>query len=65
MSIRMQDSGKLFFYRQGDPIQIGQFQGIIAELEGRQAIIETDGKRLILRLGQNLGEAKPLADSAG
>jgi len=65
MSIRMQDSGKLFFYRQGDPIHIGQFQGTIAELDSRQAIIETDGKRLILRLGQNLGEAKPLADSAG
>ncbi len=65
MSIRMHDSGEILFFREGDPIKIGRFSGKIVELDGRRAIVTVRKQRVLVRLGQSLAQAQPLADQAG
>ncbi|MCA9232463.1 MAG: hypothetical protein KDA57_17570 [Planctomycetales bacterium] len=65
MAIRMEDSGDLLFFRTGDPIEIGRLSGQIAELEGRHAVLILKNQRVLVRLGQYLSQAQPLADQAG
>jgi hypothetical protein len=65
MSVRMKDSGKIHFFREGDPIAIGAFVGSITKLDGRFAIVTIGKERMQVRLGQNLSQAQPLADLAG
>lgn len=62
MSIRMNDSGKLRYFRRGDRIDIGKFSGEVAELDGRRVIITNDGGRHELVLGQNLSQARRLSE---
>ncbi len=65
MSIRMRDSGRIRYFRQGDSIQIGHFSGKIVELDGRRAIVSSKSQKLVILLGQNLSQAQVLADQAG
>jgi hypothetical protein len=65
MSIRMKDSGKMMYFRAGDSIQIGKFTGKVSEIDGRRAIVEQEGNRLQIFLGQSLGQAQPVAQQAG
>lgn len=67
MSVRMQDSGKVLYFREGDKIEIGRFEGIIEKLDGdrRRAILSTGSARVELRLGKTLAEAETLAELAG
>lgn len=65
MSVRMQDSGKILFFREGDAIEIGTFVGNIAKLDGRYAVVTIGNEQMQVRLGQNLSQAQPLADLAG
>ena len=58
VSVRMVDSGKLFYYRQGDSIEIGRFSGEILKLDGRRAIIDSDEGPVEIYLGQNLSQAR-------
>jgi hypothetical protein len=65
MSVRMQDSGRMLYFRAGDSIQIGKFSGMISEIGERRAIVKTDTAELQVHLGQTLGQAQPLAKQAG
>jgi hypothetical protein len=65
MSVRMSDSGKIHYYRVGDSIQIGQFVGQIAELEGRRVIVTIGDQQFLVKLGQNLSQARPITDQEG
>lgn len=66
MSVRMKNTGKVFYYREGDTIEIGQFKGTIEKLDGnrRRAIVASEAGRQQIRLGQTLAEAEPLGDEA-
>ncbi len=65
MAIRMEESGDILFFREGDSIEIGPFVGQIANLEGREAIVTLKKQRVLVRLGQYLSQATPLLDQAG
>ncbi len=43
--------------RQGDRFQIGTFRGSIAEIEGSDVILQSDGERWLLTLGEKLTDA--------
>jgi len=60
MAVRMEDSGDLFFFREGDPIEIGRFAGQITKLNGRRAIVTLKNRQVVVRLGQYLSQAQPL-----
>ena len=62
MLISMQDSGELLYFREGDEIQIGQFSGIIEQLDGsrRRAVISTKTGQVEVRFGKTLAKARPL-----
>lgn len=63
LDVRLKSEEVQHFF-QGDAISIGRFQGKIVELDRRRVVIETPAGRVELRLGQNLGEAKPVAGTA-
>ncbi len=65
MSVRMQDSGKIQFFREGDAIAIGSFTGSITKLDGRFAVVTIGNQQMRVRLGQSLSQAQPVADLAG
>jgi hypothetical protein len=65
MSVRLQDSGKMLYFRPGDSIAIGKFNAKVIEIEDRRAIVEKDGSQLQVFLGQNLGQAQPFKPQAG
>ncbi len=65
MTVRMEDSGDILFFREGDPIEIGRFAGQITTLDGRSAIVTLKNQQVLVRLGQYLSQAQPLADQAG
>ena len=64
MSVRMQDTGKIHFFREGDSISIGNFTGSVTKLDGRHAVLAIGNEQLQVRLGQSLSQAQPLADLA-
>lgn len=59
LDIRLKSDEVIHFF-QGDDISVGRFQGTIVELDRRRAVIETPAGRVEVRLGQNLGDAKPI-----
>ncbi len=67
MSVRMKTSGKVFYFREGDAIKIGRFEGTIEKLDGerRRVIVSTGSQQVQVQLGQNLSEAVPLEGGAG
>jgi len=65
MAVRMEESGDMLFFRQGDPIEIGRFAGQITELDGRRAVVTLKNQQVTIRLGQYLSQAQPLVDQAG
>jgi len=67
MTVKIENSNRLLYFRQGDSIRIGDLRGRIAELDGagRRAILETRDNRVQVYLGQTLSEAQPMAEEAG
>ena len=65
MTVRMEDSGEIFFFREGDPIEIGRFAGQITTLDGRTAIVTLKSQQVMVRIGQYLSQAQPIANQAG
>ena len=65
--VRMENSGKAYYFREGDEISIGRFAGTIIKLDGdqRRMIVSTGRRRVQVSLGQNLGEAVPLRGRRG
>ena len=66
MSVRMKKSGKMYYFRVGDMIEIGEFQGTIKRLDGdrRRVIVSQESGAVQVRLGQTLAEAEPLGEKA-
>lgn len=64
MLVRMKESGKLLYFREGDEISIGRFQGTIEELDGdqRRAVVDTGRRRVQVLFGKPLSEADPLRE---
>jgi len=64
MSVRMNSTGKVLYYREGDTLEIGQWKGTIKQLDGneRRAVLLSASGRQQIRLGQTLAEAEPLGD---
>src|SRR5690606_21798309 len=60
MSVRLKDSGRMLYFRAGDPISIGNFKAKVSEIDGRRAIVEQNGRQKQVFLGQNLSQAQPL-----
>jgi hypothetical protein len=60
MTIKIDEPAKTRHFRAGDSIEFGKFSGKVVELDGRHAVIETANGKVEVRLGQNLGEAKPV-----
>jgi hypothetical protein len=56
LAVRSQDTGRTLYFRAGDRIHIGQFEGTIARMDGRQVVIETASGKRVVRLGQSLVE---------
>jgi len=53
-------SGEILKLRKGGSFEIGQLNGTIAEIEGSDVIIEADGERWLLTLGESLTDASAL-----
>ena len=56
LAVRSQDTGRTLYFRAGDRIHIGQFEGMIARMDGRQVVIDTASGKRVVRLGQSLVE---------
>ncbi len=50
-------NGKILKLRKGENLEVGQFVGRIAEIEGSDVIVESDGQRWLLTIGDSLSEA--------
>ena len=61
MAILMEQDKKILYFRIGDPIQIGPFEGTVADLDSRKVVIDTKSGKMVVRLGDNLGQAQLLA----
>jgi hypothetical protein len=57
-SIRTSDS--VLKLRQGERLEIGSFKGIIAAITDSDVIVESDGERWLLTVGDNLSQAAAL-----
>ena len=54
-------AGEVLKLRKGDGLEVGQFSGTIAEIEGSDVVIEADdGERWLLTLGESLTDAYAL-----
>ena len=68
MSVRMEKTGKVYIFREGDTIEIGKFKGTLERLDGerRRAILSSESGegqvRRQVRLGQTLAEAEPFGE---
>jgi hypothetical protein len=51
---------ELLKLRQGESLHVGQFQGTIAEIVESDVVIESDGERWLLTVGENLAQANSL-----
>ena len=56
----LRDTDELLKLRQGDPLSIGQFTGTIAEIDDADVILESEGQRWLLTIGECLTEAYAL-----
>ena len=43
--------------RKGETLEIGQFRGKVIEIDGEDVIFESDGRRWLITIGENLGQA--------
>ena len=61
MAILMEEDKKILYFRIGDPIQIGPFEGTVTDLDSRKVVIDTKSGKMVVRLGDHLGQAQLLA----
>jgi hypothetical protein len=57
-SLRTNDS--LLKLRKGERLEIGSFKGVIAEISDADVILESDGERWLLSIGESLAQAAAL-----
>ncbi len=56
----LRGTDELLRLKKGDRLEIGQFSGTLAEIEDSDVIIESDGERWLLSIGENLTQATAL-----
>jgi len=49
----------------GDRFEIGGLKGRVAQIEGRQVVLDTEERRLLVELGESLSMATPLPQEGG
>ena len=64
MSIRMIETGQLYYFSTGDTIEIGRFSAKVERLDGRRVILSASQGKLELVLGQNLSQARELHEDS-
>lgn len=60
--LKARTTGKKYELFEGDPFQLGTIQGTIARIGRRDVVIEIDGKRRLVALGDSLHEGIELPD---
>ena len=58
LAVRMEDSGKILYFREGDSIQLGHLAGTIASLDGRRVVVQTTDEKRTFKLGQNFAQGQ-------
>ncbi len=53
------DQARLTLHK-GETLEIGQFRGKVLQIEGEDVIFESDGRRWLITIGENLGQALAL-----
>jgi len=56
----LQTTGEMQKLRTGDVLEVDHFSGKVAEIEGNDVVLESDGGRWLLTIGENLSEAAAL-----
>jgi hypothetical protein len=56
----LRGTDELLKLREGDRLEIGQFSGILAEIDDTDVIIESEGERWLLSIGESLTQATAL-----
>ncbi|MEE8453023.1 MAG: hypothetical protein V3R99_13945 [Thermoguttaceae bacterium] len=56
----LQTTGEMRKLRTGEILQVGHFSGNVAQIDGNDVILESDGQRWLLTIGENLSEAAAL-----
>ena len=56
----LRGTDELLKLHKGDRLEIGQFSGTLAEIDGTDVIIESEGERWLLSIGENLTQATAL-----
>lgn len=56
----LRDSDSLLKLRLGDSLAIGQFTGVIAEIDDADVVLESEGQRWLLTIGESLTDAYAL-----
>ncbi len=59
--LKVRTTGKKMRLRPGDDFKIGLMEGRVAQILPRRIVIESEGKRIQVRLGQNLREGQTVA----
>ncbi len=55
-SVRMEDSGKVLYFREGDSIQLGKLDGTVASIDARQVVVQTADEMRTFKLGQSFAQ---------
>lgn len=56
----LRDTDELLKLRKGDQLAVGQFSGVVVEIDGADVIVESEGQRWLLSIGDNLTQAYAL-----
>ncbi len=56
----LRGTDELLKLHKGDRIEIGQFSGVLAEIDETDVVIESEGERWLLSIGENLTQATAL-----
>lgn len=57
---RIRTTGEVLKLRVGQRFEVGDFQGTVVEIDDRDVVIESDGERWLLTLGEQLSQATAL-----
>lgn len=58
--LTLRTTGELLKLHAGDSFEVGQFRGIVAEIDQQDLVIQSEDERWLVSLGENLGQAAAL-----
>jgi hypothetical protein len=59
--IYVRTEGRLLKLHEGDPLQVGAAKGVVARIAAKHVEFDAEGRRMVVALGQNLQQARPLS----